>query len=372
MLGSLSNALSRYRLSIKHFDKTSRSLKSEDEWKISFRDSYRMSYIALWRTILKNGEIEEALYAAEKGRAQALMDNLKDRDKMDGYFERSNQTLTAALELLPSQAVFVALDQNKATFWVLRKDSKISFRQNEIANGSADLLMETILKEIGVRDGVRCENRSLDPLRSDLSHSKKLITEKTVLPSSYSVNSLQPLCDVLLGPIAGLLQGNELIVVPDGPFCLAPYSALSESIRIRTVPSLTAFNVIVGAPEDFHSKTGALLEGDPWLKEVTNKKGEPILEQLSCAKHELEMIGQLLQTTPLTGKSATKSEVLKSMKSVALVHIAAHGCHKTGEIALAPNTARKSPIPKEEDFILKMSDVQTISLRATYVQKCTR
>ncbi|XP_068677226.1 tetratricopeptide repeat protein 28-like [Montipora foliosa] len=369
-LGSLSSALSCYRLSIKHFDKTRRSLKSEDEWKISFRDSYRVSYTALWRTLLKNGEIEEALYAAEKGRAQALVDILKDQYGIDFPSFSAlapNQTLTAALELLPAQAVFVALDQNKITFWVLRKDSKISFRQNEIAYGSADLLMETILEGIGVRDAVRCENRSLDPLRSDLSHSKKLITEKTVLPSSFSVNSLQPLYDVLLGPIADLLQGNELIVVPDGPFCLAPYSALSESIRIRTVPSLTAFNVIVGAREDFHSKTGALLVGDPWLKEVTNKKGEPILEQLPYAKREVEMIGKLLQTTPLTGKSARKSEVLKSMKSVALVHIAAHGCQKTGEIALAPNTKRKSPIPKEEDFILKLSDVQTISLRARLV-----
>ncbi|XP_068677641.1 tetratricopeptide repeat protein 28-like [Montipora foliosa] len=370
LLGSLSNALNCYRLSIKHFDKTRRSLKSEDEWKISFRDSYRVSYTALWRTLLKNGEIEEAFYAAEKGRAQALMDILKDQYGIDFPSFSAlapNQTLTAALELLPSQAVFVALDDNKITFWVLRKDSKISFRQNEIANGSADLLMETILKGIGVRDGAKCENRSLDPLRSDLSYRKKLITEKTVLSCSSSVNSLQPLYDVLLGPIADLLQGHELIVVPDGPFCLAPYSALSESIRIRTVPSLTAFNVIVGAPEDFHSKTGALLVGDPWLKEVTNKKGEPILEQLPCAKREVEMIGQLLQTTPLTGKSATKSEVLKSMKSVALVHIAAHGCQKTGEIALAPNTERKSPIPKEEDYILKMSDVQTISLRARLV-----
>ena len=370
LLGSLSNALSCYRLSIKHFDKTRRSLKSEDEWKISFRDSYCASYTALWRTLLKNGEIDEALYAAEKGRAQALMDILKDQYGTDFPSFSAlvpNQTLTAELELLPSQAVFVALDQNKITFWVLRKDSKLSFRQKEIANGSADLLMETILKGIGVRDGVRCENRSLDPLRSDLSYSKKLITEKTVLPSSFSVNSLQPLYDVLLGPIADLLQENELIVVPDGQFCLAPYSALTESIRIRTVPSLTAFNVIVGAREDFHSKTGALLVGDPWLKEVTNKKGEPILEQLPCAKQEVEMIGQLLQTTPLTGKSATKSQVLKSMKSVALVHIAAHGCQKTGEIALAPNTERKSPIPKEEDFILKMSDVQTISLRARLV-----
>ena len=368
--GSLSNALSCYRLSIKHFDETRHSLKSEDEWKIGFRDSYRASYTALWRTLLKNGEIKEALYAAEKGRAQALMDILKERY---GIYSQSifalapKQTLSAALEFLPPQAVFVALDENKITFWVVRKDSKISFRQTEIANGTADMLMETVLKGIGVGtgDAVRCENRALDPLRS--SWRRKPISEKTVLQSSCSVNSLQPLYDVLLAPIADLLQGDELIVVPDGPFCLAPYSALSESIRIRTVPSLTAFNVIVGAPDDFHSKTGALLVGDPWLKDVTNKRGQPILAQLPFAKQEVEMIGELLQTTPLTGKSATKAEVLKCMKSVALVHIAAHGCPKTGEIALAPNTERKSPIPKEEDFILKISDVQTISLRARLV-----
>ncbi|XP_068680143.1 tetratricopeptide repeat protein 28-like [Montipora foliosa] len=369
-LGSLSNAINCYRLSIKHFDETRNSLKSEDEWKVSFRDSYRVSYTALWRTLLKNGEIEEALYAAEKGRAQALIDILQDQYGIDSQSFSAlapNQTLTAALELLPSQAVFVALDKNKVTFWVLRKDNKITFRQKEITNGSADLLMETILKGIGVGDGVRCENRSLDPLRNDLSCREKPVSEKTVLPSSSSVNSLQPLYEVLLGPIPDLLQGNELIVVPDGPFCLAPYSALSESIRIRTIPSLTAFNVIVGAPDDFHSTTGALLVGDLWLKEVTNKKGEPILEQLPCAKQEVEMIGRILQTIPMTGKSATKAEVLKSMKSVALVHIAAHGCQKTGEIALAPNTERTSPIPKEEDFILKMSDVQTISLRARLV-----
>ena len=265
-LGSLSNALSCYHLSIYHFEETRHSLKSEDEWKITFRDSYRMSYTALWRTLLKNGEIEEALYAAEKGRAQALMDILKDQYGIDSQSISAlapNQTLTAALELLKSQAVFVALDTNKITFWVLRKDSNISCRQNEIANGSADLLMQTILKGIGVGDGVRCENRSLDALRNDLYCSKKPISEKTVLPSSSSVNSLQPLYDVLLGPIADLLQGNELIVVPDGPFCLVPYSALSESIKIRTIPSLTALNVIVGAPDDFHSKTGALLVGDP-------------------------------------------------------------------------------------------------------------
>lgn len=82
------------------------------------------------------------------------------------------------------------------------------------------------------------------------------------------------------------------------------------------------------------------------------------LVQLPCAKKETEMIGELLQTRPLTGRKATKGEVLKRITSVAMVHIAAHGCQDTGEIALAPNPDRASEISREEDFILKVSDVQ--------------
>lgn len=142
---------------------------------------------------------------------------------------------------------------------------------------------------------------------------------------------------------------------------------MNPSGSALAVPSLTTFKLIAGAPDDFHSKTGALLVGDPWLEEVTNTKGEPILHQLPYAKEEVEMIGKLLRATPLTGRNATKTEVLKRLKSVALVHIAAHGWPETGEIALAPNPERTSHIPKRKDFILTMSDVQAVHLGARLV-----
>ena len=367
--GSLDEALKYYLSSIKHFDEARRRLQSEDAWKISLRDNYRSAYTALWRTLLKNGEIDEALYAAEKGRAQALMDVLQEQYHIHAQSFMATgpkETISSLLKYQTTQTLFIALDKTTISFWVLRKGSKIHFRQNEIEYGSADLLIETALKEIGVGVGVRCENRSLDKLRSDLCCSRKPV-EKTVGSSASPVNTLQLLYDVLIGPVPDLLQGDELMVVPDGPFCLAPYSALSESTRIRTAPSLTAFKLIAGAPDDFHSKIGALLVGDPWLKEVTNTEGVPIFQQLQYAKEEVELIGTLLQATPLTGRNATKTEVLKRMKSVALVHIAAHGCQETGEIALAPNPERASHIPEWEDFILTMSDVQAVRLRARLV-----
>ncbi|KAL9951538.1 hypothetical protein ACROYT_G044214 [Oculina patagonica] len=79
------------------------------------------------------------------------------------------------------------------------------------------------------------------------------------------------------------------------------------------------------------------------------------------------MIGEMLGIKPLIGEKATKEEVLRQIGSVALVHIAAHGDMKSGEIALAPNPTRKSKIPKESDFMMKISDVQEVQLRARLV-----
>ena len=79
------------------------------------------------------------------------------------------------------------------------------------------------------------------------------------------------------------------------------------------------------------------------------------------------MIGRIVKTPPLIGLQATKEEVLRRLNSVALIHIAAHGRMETGEIALAPNTSRKSYIPREEDFLLTVSDVLSVGLRARLV-----
>ena len=181
------------------------------------------------------------------------------------------------------------------------------------------------------------------------------------------MHSLQPLYDVLVSPIADLIQGDDLVFVPDGHFCLAPFSAMSDSVRIRAIPSLTALKLITMAPVDFQSKNEALLVGDPCLSEITYGNGEPMYGQLPCAKKEVDIIGERLQTVPLTGNNATKAEVLKRMKSVALIHIAAHGDDGSGEITLAPNPERTSQIPEEEDYMLSLSDVQAVRLQARLV-----
>ncbi|XP_068727680.1 tetratricopeptide repeat protein 28-like [Montipora capricornis] len=366
--GSLCKALNFYRLSIIHFDET-RCLQSEDAWKISFRDTKQEAYTALWTALLKNGEVDEALFAVEQGRAQALSDILKVQlgvDEEPSSAITRTETISAVMKYLPLQTVFIALAGNTISFWFLSRGSGINYREKEIENGSADSLIKTTLKQIGAGAVVRCENRSVHRHRSDFSCSGEAVEESS---QSFSVsdNPLQSLYDFLISPIADLLQGDDLIFVPDGPFCLAPYCALSDSVRIRTFPSLTALKVISSALDDFNRKSEALLVGDPCLKEITWGTGGPMYKQLPCAKKEVEIIGELLHTAPLTGKNSTKAEVLKRMKSVALIHIAAHGDDEYGEIVLAPNPERASQIPEVEDYMLTMSDVHAVRLQAKLV-----
>ena len=78
------------------------------------------------------------------------------------------------------------------------------------------------------------------------------------------------------------------------------------------------------------------------------------------------MIGRLLRVRPLTGKQATKQAVLQKIRTVSLIHIAAHRNADRGDIALAPAQNVKGE-PKKEDFVLTMSDISKVQLRAKLV-----
>ena len=363
--GSFSEAKAYYQSSIRLFNDTRALLESKDYWKIHFRHRYRDAYTALWRTLLKNGETDEALCAAEQGRAQALTDLLKEQYGIHALPPISfspKETISSVLHESSTQTVFMALDQNTINYWITEKGTKIQFKQKAIEDGSASQLMERFLKKIGAGVDVRCENRSLDELSDEPTSERKAVVADQTKSAATSVNSLRSLFHEIIGPVADMLQDDQLIVVPDGALCFAPYSALTESVRITTIPSLTALKLITASPKNFHSNAGALLVGDPAVDQIPKK-----LEQLLYARREVEMIAKLLNITPLTGRDATKSEVLKRISSVALVHIAAHGGPETGEIVLAPNVERASQIPKEEDYLLTMADVQAVRLKARLV-----
>ena len=376
--GCLKEALDCYHSSVRLFNDVRQCLQDKDEWTISYRDDNETPYTRLWRLLLNQGDIFEALFAVEEGRAQALRALMQSKYETKTPYTQEKMTCDT-LCCLSSNTVFMAVHEREIIFWIIQNGKDVQLKRKEISdNNSKDIantvleaLVKTSRKEIGVGSGVECEDRSLDR-KSDGDPFKT--KDQTICQRlQFDTNALRTWYDVVISPIKDLINGNELIFVPGGPLCLAPYAAfmdfnskyLSESFRIRVIPSLNSLKLIKDCSPDYHQKSGALLVGDPCLEEVRFRRRK--LSQLPCAKKEVEMIGEVLKTSPLIGKEATKDEVLKRLSSVALVHIAAHGSMETGEIALAPNTRRASENPVEEDFLLTMGDVMRVQMRARLV-----
>ncbi|XP_068685183.1 tetratricopeptide repeat protein 28-like [Montipora foliosa] len=383
-LGSLSEATNCYHQSVAVFNDVRSHLGFNDEWKMSLRDTRHTVYVSLWYLLVEQGKIMEAVEAAEQGRAQALKDLLQlnyASEEKPTDAGTTSETLDDLLECIPSSTVFMALVKKEVFFWVFQKGKAVQFRRKEIESCDHETntfllsLMKKTWKEIDVRAAVKCEDRSLDVERDVNASDESSSSEEMTGTKSHGIqkSSLHILNEIIIDPIKDTLYGDEVVFVPEGPLCLAPFAAfmnedskyLGESFRVRVIPSLTSLKLIADCPADYHSKTGALLVGDPWVQEVDYQGCE--LSQLPCAREEVQMIGRILGAVPLIGEQATKEQVLKSLSSVALVHIAAHGKMGTGEIALAPNPSRKTQVPVEEDFLLTMRDVLNVQMRAQLV-----
>ncbi|XP_067046747.1 tetratricopeptide repeat protein 28-like [Acropora muricata] len=371
-LGHFGKAADNFRPAMDAFNGVRACLKSKHDWKINYRELYETTNTFLWKSLLRLEKLDEALFAAERGRAQTLTDNLLIQYKLPA------SKLAATIHLkeivsrffteLSSPTVFLAVEGLTINIWLLRRGKKVTFRKGKLEGDRTDkfpvrALLQSCLEKIGTDVRVRCEDRSFDELTRDCPFSREVCEE--VKKSFQSLdNPFKVFYDGIIGPIIDMLgpQDDEMVIVPDGALCFTPWAAVNESIRIRTVPSLTSYQLILNVPEGHHKKTGALLVGNPCLKEL---KG--VWHDLPCAQKEVESIASILNTTPLVGRQATKAEVMKQMSSVSLIHIAAHGNELTGEIALSPNPGWTSQFPQEEDFILNMSDVQAANIRARLV-----
>ena len=366
-LGQVPSALRYYRLSVASFNNVRDRLQLNDEWKVSLRDRYQAVYAALWRLMLAEGNVEEALFSVEQGRAQGLKDLIELNyafERSDGGSGKDDGTVTELLSYVPPDTIFMAFGRNELVFWVCQRGKDVELRKKQVhspdkVNTFFQALLQAVQQEIGARDRLKCEDRKLE-----LPRGESLVVKRSPRDSTRTKHlelqkgALSTLYDLIIEPIQDLFLGGELIFIPYGPLCLAPFAAfkdpnskyLCESFRIRVAPSLTSLKMIADCPADYHHKSGALLVGDPLTE----------LPPLPCAREEVEMIGRMLGITPLIGENATKNEVLRTLSSVALVHIAAHGDMKTGEIALASTEGMKKDI-------LTMRDVLGVQMRPRLV-----
>ena len=353
-------------------------LQEKDEWKISFRNIH--DFRGLVALQLQQGKTIEALFTAEAGRAQALVDLMESQYGGKKSFQSSSKlqmelTLSNISSHISSPTLFLEEDTSDKVvhLWLLLKGQQYQFVRKEISVELKTLINQTYT-QIGVKGRGRSNNRSPDePEDEEIDDLSDRDTQASSSSSQQDEGvALKTLHEVVIAPISHLIKGDELIIVAHGSSFIIPYAALvdqhskylSETMRIRLAPSLTCLKLLAECPEWRHSTSGALLVGDPWVETVRIDREK--LPQLPGAEKEVNMIGQILNIVPLTGKDATKEQVLSRLNPVSLIHIAAHGQTENGEIILSPNRASVDE-PKEEDFLLTMADVLGAKLHAKLV-----
>ena len=373
--------------SVEKFEKLRHFVKDNDYFKISLMEEHgAFPYKTLSKLTFIAENPELSLYVEELRRARALADLM-----MAQYYAKQAQfsvSLFSIHDIIKREAnctfVYLSVDDEDVWIWILKTSGQILFRlikgMDSDSFGDAGsvpnpkVLFSESFRHFAILSTENYEDRSLndepvlklsgDVRRSPLSHDE---TEgmKTRLRLFYKL---------IIAPVADLLKEPEIIIVPDSCTYQVPFAALldeggrylSDKFRIRIVPSLTVLEIIQDSPSNYHCKTGALIVGEPEVREVIYRGEQIVLVPLPKAREEAEMIGNMLGVVPLLGRSATKEAVLEQMKSVALIHFAAHGNPDRGEIALSPVRTTNST-PQEEEYLLTMADVSIIQLRAKLV-----
>ena len=269
-------------------------------------------------------------------------------------------------------------------FWVLKPSKTIVFRQTKLKERT-DKVFEN--QRFGGPQDLRqdqCEDRSFfssylssppscKPSQDDTFATLRLIEEEEHETHDSEELTLADGYNIIVAPVVDLLQESEIIIIPDPLLYPIPFAALkddngqylSDTFRIRIVPSLTTLRLIQHSPLDYHSKTGAIVIGEPEVSRVYYQGKLLKLCPLPWAKMGAEMIGRLLGVEPLLGKDATKQAVLERMHSVSLIHFAAHGYDERGEIALSPISPCGTP--HEVDYLLTMAEISQVRLTAKLV-----
>ena len=363
-------------------------LKGNCEFKMALLEKHGTSPYRLLTDLLCNiQKFGDALYVEELGRARVLAEVMADKYSVESQISADPQSWFAIENIVRREGnsvfLYIAYRERQVLLWVLKANGDTCFRVTDEVD--VDTLIdeqvcdvEGIFKKsaagFGILSTENCEDRSLD----DHVTTSLLRESRTPLRGGQTKDTerIHNLCyKWIIAPVADLLTEPEIIIVPDRFSYRVPFAVLrdesagkylSEKYRIRIVPSLTTLRIIQECPADYHSISGALVVGDPTVGEVLYKGRLTDITPLFCARKEAEMVGRLLGVQPLLGSRATKQAVLQAIPSVSLIHLAAHGNAERGEIALSPQRATND-IPQEEDYLLTMSEIQGVQVRAKLV-----
>ncbi|KAJ7378449.1 hypothetical protein OS493_022983 [Desmophyllum pertusum] len=386
--GKMQQACDILSESIRYYESEREPLNNEHKLSLGDMKLSIIAYKYHCHYLITLGKVRDALCTAERGRARVLGELLSKKYAIQetrvGLVNEDN--LNSLIRSLKKEQllVFMAVIDNAILFWVMTNEEELMIRhRKESSESNVHDMLEYILqgnfRSLAHGRDIECKDRSLsafydsestaDGKESERKKGKRLVKlNDKDSDEENAINASHQLYNMLISPFADRIEGREVVLVPEGSMFMVPFSALqdaegkflSETCRIRIIPSLTTLKLIQDCKADYHSTTGALIVGDPDVSRV------PRLGQLPAARQEANEIADLLNVSALLGEQATKEEVLRRITDVCLIHIAAHGDAERGEIFCTPNPSSPQ-VPRKEDFMLTMEDIAKVGVRAKLV-----
>ncbi|MBF2027109.1 MAG: CHAT domain-containing protein [Oscillatoriales cyanobacterium C42_A2020_001] len=408
--GQLAQAEAALREAVQRLDALRPDLN--DRYKVSIFDTQLQTYNLLQQVLIAANKHEEALEAAEWGRARAFAERLAKRVQ---EVDSGKVAATAAIAPIRIQEIKQIAQKQKATLveYSVVPDDDFKFRGKQRGRES-DLLIWVVQPS----GNVHFRRVNLKPLwQQDLNLAKLVTATRNCLypgadcivktnstPTNASSRSGQPpqrpqrrinpalhrLHQLLIQPIADLLpqnSSNRVIILPLESLFLVPFPALQNAeghylIEQHTLLTAPAIQVLALTQQIRQQRQPtirkrrdrwlpALIVGNPTMPTI----GSEELSALPASEEEAKQIASLLKAKALLGKDATQSHVVQKMPHASLIHLATHGLLEYGQalgetdvpgaIALAPDptpTSKTTP-----NGILTANEIVDFRLQADLV-----
>jgi len=331
-----------------------------------------------------------ALAAAERGRAQALLDLLRrgqggDSAKAAALGEpaqalgadldlvREGRDLITSVRTMGTPTLAYAATKDTLVTWLILPSGEIAVDRQPVPRDSVARLVSVIRSQLGADEALGRTVRSLEP-NDGMPPRDRRTTASGQRSATRRSRALFDAAVVVLVPASltsRLPPGGELVVVPHGPLALVSFAALpvgsaherslsGESLgtryAIRYAPSLTALRLVTARDDarPFRSRAGresvgpaSLVVGNPAMPRVPVARGGTArLPSLAAAEREGVWVAQALGARALTGGAATERIVRARMAGAPVIHLATHGFAYSADakvldsfVALAPDSA---------------------------------
>ena len=402
-IGEYKVALYFLERSIKLFDRLFFRMVP-DRCKLSYAGEYFRSHRISMACFIAIKNPEAALLVLDRGRAKELNFSLQKQAKifkksMEEYANSLWDRINAGEEDLELKELEIILQPETCstaalafTFdfemclnvWILKEGS--THKKLDVTFDELYQLINKYLGKFKVSVSRDSSFFSLDvspntdeniKIPSGLPNEKTSSKPAAVSKNLGNEEILQLIFQHIIHPLKDLIDGNKLIIVPDGPLFFAPFSSLidehgcylSENYSIQITPSLESLKASMKKVHD-PNLGFALFVGNPTVGEVSSHGEVFTPYDLPNAAEEVKCVSQLFQTTPILGRKAKKQVLLELLDKASIIHIAAHGEPNSGEILLAPDRSQDSTTSSpttEESFLLTQQDVMNISVKARLV-----